>query len=99
MKMQKPKLSVIVSIYNIENYVAKAIESICNQTYQNLEIILVDDGATDCSGKICDEYAKKDDRIRVIHKKNGGLVSAWMAGVEIAKGEYLAFVDSDDWID
>jgi glycosyltransferase involved in cell wall biosynthesis len=69
------------------------------QTKKSLEIILVDDGATDQSGAICDEYAKKDERIRVVHKPNGGLTSAWKAGAEIAEGRYLGFVDSDDWID
>ena len=97
--MEKDKLSVIVSVYNIENYIARAIQSVCNQTYQNLEIILVDDGSTDCSGSICDEYAEKDARIKVIHKQNGGLSSARNAGVEQATGEYIGFVDGDDWIE
>ena len=92
-------ISVIVSIYNVENYVEKSIRSIQNQTYKNLEIILVDDGATDNSGKICDEFAKKDSRIKVVHKKNGGLSSARNEGTKVATGEYIAFVDGDDWID
>ena len=96
---QKHKISVVVSIYNIENYVEKAIRSICDQTYRNLEIILVDDGSTDNSGKLCDKWARVDDRIQVIHKNNGGLSSARNAGTEIATGEYIAFVDGDDWID
>lgn len=96
---QENKISVIVSIYNVENYVEKSIRSIQNQTYKNLEIILVDDGATDNSGKICDEYARKDSRIKVIHKKNGGLSSARNEGIKVATGEYIAFVDGDDWID
>lgn len=94
-----PAISVIVSIYNVQNYVEKSIRSIQNQTYKNLEIILVDDGATDNSGKICDEYAAKDSRIKVIHKKNGGLSSARNEGIKVATGEYIAFVDGDDWID
>lgn len=93
------KISIIVSIYNVQNYVEKSVWSICNQTYQNLEIILVDDGSTDYSGRICDEFAKKDARIKVVHKKNGGLSSARNEGVKVATGEYIAFVDGDDWID
>lgn len=97
--MLESKLSVIVSIYNIEQYLPRAIASICSQTYRNLEIILVDDGSTDGSGSICDEQAAKDIRIRVIHKTNGGLSSARNAGIEAATGEVIAFVDGDDWID
>lgn len=97
-KMQAPLISVIVPIYNVGNYLARCIESIIQQTYKNLEIILVDDGSTDNSSEICDRYEKLDERIRVIHKRNGGLSSARNAGIEIAVGEYLAFVDSDDWI-
>ena len=96
---QDNKISVIVSIYNVEKYVEKSIQSIRNQTYKNLEIILVDDGATDQSGSICDKYAKGDSRIQVLHKKNGGLSSARNAGIAVATGEYIAFVDGDDWID
>lgn len=92
-------ISVVVPVYNVEKYVGQCIESIINQTYKNLEIILVDDGSTDNSGKICDEYAKKDSRIKVIHKENGGLVSARKAGLNIANGGSIGFVDSDDWID
>ena len=98
-EIQKNKISVIVSVYNVQAYVEKSVNSICNQTYKNLEIILVDDGATDNSGKICDELAIKDSRIRVIHKQNGGLSSARNEGIKIATGEYIAFVDGDDWID
>lgn len=97
-KMQTPMISVIVPIYNVGNYLARCIESIIQQTYKNIEIILVDDGSTDSSSEICDRYEKTDERIRVIHKRNGGLSSARNAGIEIAVGEYLAFVDSDDWI-
>lgn len=92
-------ISVIVPVYNVEDLLPRCIESIMKQTKKSLEIILVDDGATDHSGAVCDEYAKKDERIRVIHKPNGGLTSAWKAGAEIANGRYLGFVDSDDWID
>lgn len=98
-RREENKISVIVSVYNIEKYISKAVESICAQTYKNLEIILVDDGSTDSSGKICDEFSDKDTRIKVIHKKNGGLSSARNEGIQIAKGEYIAFVDGDDWID
>lgn len=94
-----PLISVIVPIYNIEHYVERCIESIISQTYVNLEIILVDDGSTDCSGKMCDVYAKKDERIKVIHKANGGLVSARKAGIVEASGDYATYVDGDDWIE
>lgn len=94
-----PLISVIVPVYNVENYVQRCIESIVNQTYKNLEIILVDDGSKDSSGSICDEMAKKDDRIVVIHKKNGGLSDARNVGLDRARGAYIGFVDSDDYID
>lgn len=89
-------ISVIVPIYNVEKYLPKCIDSIINQTYQNLEIILVDDGSPDNCGKICDDYAKKDKRIKVIHKENGGVSDARNVGLKLAKGEYIAFVDPDD---
>ena len=92
-------ISVIVPVYNVEKYLSKCINSILNQTIKNLEIILVDDGSLDNSGKICDEFAQKDNRIIVIHKENNGLSSARNAGLEIAKGKYIGFVDSDDWLD
>lgn len=92
-------VSVIVPVYNVEKYLPKCIESICGQTMSDLEIILVDDGSTDRSGVICDEYAGKDSRIVVIHKGNGGLVSARQTGLEAASGAYVGYVDSDDWID
>ena len=97
--MNKKRVSVIVPVYNVELYIRECLESIISQTYDNLDIILVDDGSTDQSGKICDEYAAFDSRIKVIHKKNGGLVSARKAGVEEAEGEYVVVVDSDDWIE
>lgn len=92
-------VSIIVPVYNTEKYLKRCIDTLVKQTFQNLEIILVDDGSTDRSGRICDEYALADSRIRAIHKKNGGLVSAWKRGVEESLGEYLCFVDSDDWVD
>lgn len=98
-KSEKPMISVIVSIFNVQDYVEKAIESIVHQSYENLEIILVDDGSTDNSGRLCDEFSKIDRRIKVIHKKNGGLSSARNTGIESSTGEYIAFVDGDDWID
>lgn len=92
-------ISVIVPIYNVEKYLVRCIESIINQSYQDLEIILVDDGSTDSSGKICDEYALKDVRIIVVHKENGGLSDARNAGLAHATGEYIGYVDGDDWIE
>lgn len=92
------KLSVVVPIYNVEKYIGECIESICSQTLKELQVILVDDGSPDNSGKICDEYAAKDDRIEVIHKKNGGVGAARNDGLAIAKGEYIIFVDSDDYV-
>ncbi len=91
-------ISVIVPIYMIDRYIGLCIESILNQTYKNLEIILVDDGGKDRCPEICDLYAKKDDRIKVIHKANGGLVSARKAGLQQSNGEYISYVDGDDWI-
>jgi len=95
----KPLLSVIVPVYKVEEYLPRCVESLLNQTYENLEIILVDDGSPDNCGAICDEYAARDGRIRVIHKQNGGLSSARNAGIDVARGDYLGFVDSDDWVD
>lgn len=91
MENTKDLISVIVPVYNVEKYLPQCIDSILNQTEKNLEIILVDDGSLDNSGKICDEFSKKDDRIVVIHKKNNGLSSARNAGLEIAKGNYIGF--------
>lgn len=92
-------ISVIIPCFNVEKYIDRCMESVLNQTYQNLEIILVDDGSTDGTGKICDLYSQADERIRVIHKRNGGLSSARNAGLEVAAGTYIGFVDSDDWIE
>lgn len=95
----KPIISIIVPIYNVEKYLPKCIESILNQTFKEFELILVDDGSPDNSGAICDKYAEKDKRIRVIHKANGGLSSARNIALDTAIGEYIGFVDSDDYID
>ena len=92
------KISVIVPVYNAEKYIDRCIQSIIAQTYTNLEVILADDGSPDNSGAICDEWAKKDDRIRVIHKPNGGVSSARNTGLDAAMGDYIAFVDSDDTV-
>lgn len=92
-------ISVIVPVYNVEKYVRKCIESILRQTHQNLQILLIDDGSTDSSGKICDEYAEIDARIQVIHQRNGGSVKARKAGLLLAKGEYIGFVDADDYVE
>lgn len=91
-------ISVIVPIYKVEKYLNRCINSIVNQSYKNIEIILVDDGSPDKCGEICDEWVKKDKRIKVIHKENGGLSDARNAGIEIAQGEYLSFIDSDDYV-
>lgn len=96
--MKDYKISIIVPVYNAEKYLKKCVDSLTGQTYQNLEIILVDDGSSDNSGSLCDELAGKDGRIKVLHKENGGLISAWKAGVTESTGEYLNFVDSDDWV-
>lgn len=93
------KISIIIPIYNVREYLAKCIESVINQTYQDIEIICVDDGSTDGSYEICEYYKKKDSRIKVVHKINEGIVSARQTGLKIANGEYVGFVDGDDWID
>ncbi len=97
--MKESLISIIVPIYNVEKYIMKCVESILGQTYRNLQIILVDDGSTDKSGEICDRYALLDSRIEVIHQKNGGLVKARKAGLEMAVGDYTGFVDGDDYIE
>lgn len=94
-----PIISIIVPIYNVGKYLPKCIESILNQTFKNFELILVNDGSTDNSGVVCDDYEKKDTRIKIIHKSNGGVSSARNAGLYVAKGEYIGFVDPDDYID
>lgn len=95
----EPFLSVIVPVYKVEAYLHECVDSILRQTFHDMEIILVDDGSPDSCPKICDEYAEKDSRIRVIHQKNGGTVRARNAGINVAKGKYITFVDSDDWIE
>lgn len=97
--MKSPLISVIVPIYNVEQYLNKCIECIVGQSYKNLEIILVDDGSPDKCPQMCDEWGRKDERIKVIHKSNGGLSDARNVGVKHASGDYVLFVDSDDWID
>lgn len=92
-------ISVIVPVYNVEQYLDKCINSILNQTYKNIEVILVDDGSPDNCGKVCDEYSKMDSRIKVIHKENGGLSDARNVGIDNANGKYICFVDSDDYIE
>lgn len=99
MKDRKPLISVIVPVYNILDYLPRCVQSLTSQTYRELEILLVDDGSTDGTGKLCDELAKGEKRIRVLHKKNGGTSSARNLGIANAKGEYLGFVDSDDYVE
>lgn len=94
-----PKVSVIVPVYNVEKYIKKCIDSILNQTFKDFELILIDDGSPDNCGKICDEYAGKDLRVKVIHKENGGLSDARNFGIDASQGEIIGFVDSDDYID
>ena len=97
--IKNPQISIIVPIYNAEKYLDQCLKSIVTQTYRNLEIILVDDGSTDNSGTICDQYASNDARVIVIHKPNEGVSCARNKGIEMAQGEYIMFVDSDDWVD
>jgi glycosyltransferase involved in cell wall biosynthesis len=92
------EISIIVPVYDVEKYLKKCVDSILNQTFKDFELILVDDGSPDNSGAICDQYAEKDSRVRVIHKENGGLSDARNAGIEVARGKYLGFVDSDDFV-
>lgn len=99
MELERYKISVIVPVYNKERYLERSVRSLMEQTYRNLEILLVDDGSVDESGRICDKLAAEDGRIRVIHKENGGVISAWTKGAEEAAGDYLNFLDSDDWVD
>ena len=96
---KNPKISVVIPIYKVEKYLDKCVESVVNQTYKNLEIFLVDDGSPDNCPKMCDDWAKKDKRIKVIHKQNGGLSDARNFGIEKATGDYIMFVDSDDYLD
>ena len=98
MSMEK-MLTIVVPVYNVQKYIYKCEDSILSQTYKNIEVILVDDSSPDECGTICDKYAEKDKRVRVIHKKNGGLSSARNSALDIANGDYVGFVDSDDWIE
>lgn len=93
-----PLISIIVPVYNVEKYLDKCVQSLLNQTYKIVEVILVDDGSTDNSGKMCDDFAAKDPRVKVVHKENGGLVSARNAGFDVMTGEWHMYVDSDDWV-
>ncbi|HNS33024.1 MAG TPA: glycosyltransferase family 2 protein, partial [bacterium] len=97
--MKKPLVSIIVPVYNAEKYIEKCSESLLGQSYKNLEIILVDDGSTDASGRMCDGYARKDSRVRVIHKDNGGVSDARNSGMHKVTGKYLCFLDSDDYLE
>lgn len=94
-----PELSVVVPVYNVDKYLNECVESILNQTFKELEVILVDDGSTDESGKICDYYALKDKRVRVVHQDNKGPSYARYIGVSAAEGRYVTFVDADDWLE
>lgn len=96
--MAKPIVSILIPVYNVENYLEKCLDSVISQTMNNIEIICVNDGSTDHSGEILEKYQKKDKRIIVVNKENGGLPSARNAGMEIARGKYIGFVDSDDYI-
>ena len=95
----KETISIIVPIYNVESYLERCLQSLVGQTYSDIEIILVDDGSTDSCPQICDKWAENDERIKVIHKENGGLSDARNAGIAVATGDYIAFVDSDDWVE
>lgn len=97
--METELISVIVPVYNVERYLRRCVDSILHQTYRNLEVLLVDDGSTDASGAICDEYAAQEERVTAVHQKNGGLSAARNTGLERAQGTYLCFVDSDDFLD
>lgn len=94
-----PKVSIIVPVYNTEKYISRCIESILSQTFEDIEIIIVDDGSTDGCGAICDKFALRDERVRVVHQKNSGVSVARNVGIELSSGEWIGFVDSDDWID
>ena len=96
--MEKNKISVVIPVYNASKYLSKCLDSVINQSYSNIEIILVNDGSTDNSGNICDEYANKDKRIKVVHKENGGVSSARNTGIDNTTGEYVTFIDSDDLV-
>ena len=94
----QPLISIVIPVYNAERYINKCIDSVLSQSYANWELLLIDDGSSDDSGRICDGYSKKDDRIRTFHKRNGGVGSARNVGIEQASGDFITFIDSDDWI-
>lgn len=96
---RKPKISVIIPVYNAEKYLRKCIESVLNQTFGDFELLLVDDGSPDHSGEICDEYAQKDSRVHVFHKPNGGTANARNYGLDHSQGDYVAFIDNDDYVE
>ncbi len=93
-----PLISVVIPVYKVEPYLRECVDSVISQTYKNLDIILVDDESPDSCPAICDEYAERDSRVRVIHRKNGGLSAARNSGIDIARGEYITFIDSDDYV-
>ncbi len=97
--MEDYKVSVIVAAYNIQDYIVKCLDSIANQTYKNLEVIVIDDGSSDNTGKLADEFAENDNRFIVIHKENGGVSSARNRGIDVASGDFIGFVDGDDTIE
>lgn len=97
--MEENLLSIIIPVFNVESYIEQCVDSVLNQTYRNIEVLLIDDGSTDSSGEICDRFAEKDSRVKVIHQSNRGAAAARNVGIANAKGEYAAFVDSDDWIE
>lgn len=97
--MEEDLISIIIPIYKVEEYLKRCVDSVINQTYKNLEIILIDDGSPDSCGKICDEYAKINNKIYVIHQQNQGVSAARNAGIDKAKGKYICFIDSDDYVD
>lgn len=97
--MPTPKISVIVPVYKAEKYLNKCVDSLLAQTFTDFEVLLIDDGSPDCSGKICDEYARKDNRVKVFHKENGGVSSARQFGIDHAQGEYTIHADPDDWVE
>lgn len=94
-----PGISLVVPVYNVQEYLPECLDSLLGQSFAAIEIILVDDGSTDASGAVCDSYAERDSRIRVVHQRNAGVSGARNAGIRLARGRYLGFVDSDDWVD
>ena len=97
--MYNPNISIICPVYNAEKYIHKCIDSVLAQTFTDFELLMIDDGSPDCSGRICDEYAEKDSRVRVFHKENGGVASARQVGLDNAIGEYTIHIDPDDWVE